>query len=88
MSFSHKGVKEKVLVSPPPHSISKEDKHPLGFEVSIQGVLKTLLLKLLKQMYSFYFLYECFACMYVSVPHMCLVPLKVRPPGTGVTDGC
>lgn len=35
--------------------------------------------------------YKCFACMYICVPHVCLVPKEVRrgcpTPGTGVMSG-
>lgn len=26
--------------------------------------------------YFFYYVYECFACIYVSVPHLCLLTLE------------
>lgn len=38
------------------------------------------------------YMYYSFACMYVCVPHVCLVPLELKEsvvsPGTGILDSC
>lgn len=40
--------------------------------------------------FNLFYVFECFACLYVHAPcaHLVLMEVRERSPGTGVTDGC
>lgn len=64
--------------SVPKHSAQKSHAVHLMLSAFMSLAFKLLLCSVLKVYLFLFYMYECFACMHVCAPRMCLVPMKFR----------